>query len=158
MWAPDRPVEDLTARWAQQPSQFLAIDGMSVHLRDEGPKDDPEPIILLHGTGASSTPPSGGRSLWHFPEQNRNRAESLIAGFALTWIVSACMDGDLSCIQHCLLVWFNELPMLARVVDSFPASCGPPSCQKQSLAAKRKVCVLMPLKILFDQRFNKSVT
>jgi hypothetical protein len=32
------------------------------------------------------------------------------------------------------------------------------SFQKQSLAAKRKVCVLMPLKILFDQRFNKSVT
>ena len=53
VWAPDRPVEDLTARWAPQPSQFVAIDGMSVHLRDEGPRDDPEPIILLHGTGAS---------------------------------------------------------------------------------------------------------
>ena len=34
VWAPDRPVEDLKARWAQQPSQFVAIDGMSVHLRD----------------------------------------------------------------------------------------------------------------------------
>ncbi len=53
VWAPDRPVEALTARWAPQPSQFVAIDGMRVHLRDEGPKDDPEPIILLHGTGAS---------------------------------------------------------------------------------------------------------
>jgi len=53
VWAPDRPVEDLKARWAQQPSQFVAIDGMSVHLRDEGPRDDLEPIILLHGTGAS---------------------------------------------------------------------------------------------------------
>ena len=53
VWAPDRPVEELTARWAPQPSQFVAIDGMSVHLRDEGPRDDPEPIILLHGTGAS---------------------------------------------------------------------------------------------------------
>jgi pimeloyl-ACP methyl ester carboxylesterase len=53
VWAPDRPVEELTARWAQQPSQFVAVDGMSVHLRDEGPRDDPEPIILLHGTGAS---------------------------------------------------------------------------------------------------------
>jgi pimeloyl-ACP methyl ester carboxylesterase len=53
VWAPDRPVEDLTARWAPQPSQFVAIDGMNVHLRDEGPRDDPEPIILLHGTGAS---------------------------------------------------------------------------------------------------------
>jgi pimeloyl-ACP methyl ester carboxylesterase len=46
-------VEELTARWAPQPSQFVDIDGMSVHLRDEVPRDDPEPIILLHGTGAS---------------------------------------------------------------------------------------------------------
>jgi len=53
VWAPDRPVETLTARWAPPPSQFVAIDGMRVHLRDEGPSDDPEPIILLHGTGAS---------------------------------------------------------------------------------------------------------
>ncbi len=53
VWAPDRPMETLTARWAPPPSQFLAIDGMSVHLRDEGPRDDQEPIILLHGTGAS---------------------------------------------------------------------------------------------------------
>ena len=53
VWAPDRPVEELTGRWAPPPSQFVAVDGMSVHLRDEGPRDDPEPIILLHGTGAS---------------------------------------------------------------------------------------------------------
>ena len=53
VWAPDRPVEDLTSRWAPPPSQFVAVDGMSVHLRDEGPRDDSEPIILLHGTGAS---------------------------------------------------------------------------------------------------------
>ena len=53
VWAPDRPVEELTSRWAPPPSQFVAVDGMSVHLRDEGPRDDSEPIILLHGTGAS---------------------------------------------------------------------------------------------------------
>ncbi|MDO9236991.1 MAG: alpha/beta hydrolase [Aquabacterium sp.] len=52
-WAPDRPVETLTARWAPAPSQFVAIDGMQVHLRDEGPRDDPQPIVLLHGTSAS---------------------------------------------------------------------------------------------------------
>jgi pimeloyl-ACP methyl ester carboxylesterase len=50
---PDRPVEELTARWAQPPSQFVQIAGMSVHLRDEGPQDDPLPVVLLHGTGAS---------------------------------------------------------------------------------------------------------
>lgn len=50
---PDRPVEELKARWAPPPSQFLPIAGMDVHLRDEGPRDDPEPVVLLHGTGAS---------------------------------------------------------------------------------------------------------
>ena len=52
-WAPDRPVEALTARWAQPPSQFMVVNGMRVHLRDEGPREDPEPIVLLHGTSAS---------------------------------------------------------------------------------------------------------
>ena len=52
-WAPDQPVEALKPRWAQPPSQFIAIDGMQVHLRDEGPKDDPLPIVLIHGTSAS---------------------------------------------------------------------------------------------------------
>ena len=52
-WAPDRPVESLKARWAPPPSNFLTLDGMQVHLRDEGPRDDPAPIVLLHGTSAS---------------------------------------------------------------------------------------------------------
>jgi pimeloyl-ACP methyl ester carboxylesterase len=50
---PDRPVEELKARWAPAPSQFVQIAGMPVHLRDEGPRDDALPIVLLHGTGAS---------------------------------------------------------------------------------------------------------
>ena len=52
-WAPDRPVQELAARWAKHPSQFRAIAGMQVHLRDEGPRDDPVPLLLLHGTSAS---------------------------------------------------------------------------------------------------------
>ncbi len=52
-WAPDRPVETLTARWAPPPSQFVSSQGMQVHLRDEGPRTDPQPIVLLHGTSAS---------------------------------------------------------------------------------------------------------
>ena len=52
-WAPDVPVEALMARWAPPPSQFLAVDGMQVHLRDEGPRDDSVPIVLLHGTSSS---------------------------------------------------------------------------------------------------------
>jgi pimeloyl-ACP methyl ester carboxylesterase len=51
--APDWPVESLVARWAPAPSQFLDLDGQLVHLRDDGPRDDPEPLVLLHGTSDS---------------------------------------------------------------------------------------------------------
>jgi pimeloyl-ACP methyl ester carboxylesterase len=51
--APDKSVEELSQRWAQHPSQFLNIAGMIIHLRDEGPKTDEEPIVLIHGTSAS---------------------------------------------------------------------------------------------------------
>src|SRR5260221_13269701 len=50
---PDRPVEELKARWAPPPSQFIEIAGMQVHLRDEGPREDPLPLVLLHGTSSS---------------------------------------------------------------------------------------------------------
>ena len=53
IWAPDRSAEALSTRWAPPPSQFVLIDGMKVHLRDEGPRDDPMPLILLHGTSSS---------------------------------------------------------------------------------------------------------
>lgn len=52
-WQPDRTVESLRARWAPPPSQFVDVDSMRVHLRDEGPADDPTPVVLLHGTSAS---------------------------------------------------------------------------------------------------------
>ena len=52
-WAPDRPLESLTARWAPLPSTFIDAAGMKVHMRDEGARDDPSPIVLLHGTTAS---------------------------------------------------------------------------------------------------------
>jgi len=53
VWAPDQPVSALAPRWAQPPSRFLPVGGMQVHLRDEGPRDDPTPIVLLHGTADS---------------------------------------------------------------------------------------------------------
>lgn len=52
-WQPDRSVAELSERWAPTPSQFISVNGQQVHLRDEGPKDDPTPIVLLHGTSAS---------------------------------------------------------------------------------------------------------
>ncbi len=51
--AVDRPVESLVVRWARPPSELLQINGQLVHLRDEGPRDDPQPIVLLHGLSAS---------------------------------------------------------------------------------------------------------
>jgi len=49
-WAPDRPVDALKPRWAQPPSTFVSVNGMNVHVRDEGKG---ETIVLLHGTSAS---------------------------------------------------------------------------------------------------------
>ncbi len=51
--APDRAVETLVARWALPPSDFLQVKGQFVHLRDVGPRDDPVPIVLIHGTSSS---------------------------------------------------------------------------------------------------------
>lgn len=53
VWAPDRPVETLKAKWAQPPSTFMPLAGLSVHVRDQGPRGDPLPIVLIHGTSAS---------------------------------------------------------------------------------------------------------
>lgn len=52
-WAPDKPVDELKARWAPPPSQFINVNGIAVHVRDEGRRDDPVPIVLIHGTSAS---------------------------------------------------------------------------------------------------------
>lgn len=51
--APDRPLETLLARWAPPPSEFIDLDGQQVHLRDVGPRDDPQPIVLIHSTSSS---------------------------------------------------------------------------------------------------------
>lgn len=87
-WAPDRPVAQLKPRWALPPSQFVALDGMQVHLRDQGPRDDPTPIVLLHGTSASLHTWEG----WVAALQNKRRVISLdLPGFGLT---GPFPDGD----------------------------------------------------------------
>lgn len=49
---PDTDPAEMRAKYAGPPSQFVAIgDGVTVHLRDEGPKDAPA-ILLLHGSNA----------------------------------------------------------------------------------------------------------
>ncbi len=49
----DLPLDQLKARWAPAPSQFMELQGMQVHYRDEGPRTDDTPIVLVHGTSAS---------------------------------------------------------------------------------------------------------
>jgi len=52
-WEPDRPVSSLEGRWAKEPSKFVEVEGLRVHVRDEGATADATPIVLLHGTSAS---------------------------------------------------------------------------------------------------------
>ena len=52
-WEPDRQLGELVARWAPEPSSFLELDGMQVHIRDTGPRTDPMPVVLLHGMASS---------------------------------------------------------------------------------------------------------
>lgn len=81
VWAPDKPLDALVERWASPPSQFVTIGGMQVHLRDEGPRDDPHPIVLLHGTSDSLHTWDG----WAERLRQRRRVIRLdLPGFGLT--------------------------------------------------------------------------
>lgn len=48
----DLPRELLLRRYAPPPSAFRTVAGITLHLRDEGPRDAP-PVLLLHGFGVS---------------------------------------------------------------------------------------------------------
>ena len=55
---PDTDPAEMRAKYGGEPSQFVEIgDGVTVHLRDEGPKDAPA-IILLHGSNADLHAPA----------------------------------------------------------------------------------------------------
>jgi pimeloyl-ACP methyl ester carboxylesterase len=80
-WAPDVPVDQLKARWARPPSRFIGVAGLQVHIRDEGPHDDPAPIVLLHGTSASLHTWDG----WAHALRDKRRVIRFdLPGFALT--------------------------------------------------------------------------
>jgi pimeloyl-ACP methyl ester carboxylesterase len=49
---PDKPRAALEERYAAAPSQFIAVAGLRLHIRDTGPRDAP-PLLLLHGFAAS---------------------------------------------------------------------------------------------------------
>ena len=52
-YAPDTDPAAMRAKYAGAPSQFVDVGGgLTVHLRDEGPRDAPV-LVLLHGSNAS---------------------------------------------------------------------------------------------------------
>lgn len=80
-WAPDVPVAQLAARWAPPPSTFVDVKGLKVHLRDEGPRADSLPIVLIHGTSASLHTWEG----WVAALQPQRRVITMdLPGFGLT--------------------------------------------------------------------------
>jgi pimeloyl-ACP methyl ester carboxylesterase len=46
----DIPVEELESDYANEQSEFMELNGLSVHYRDEG---EGMPVVLVHGTAAS---------------------------------------------------------------------------------------------------------
>ncbi len=80
-WEPDRQLGELVARWAPPPSMFVELDGMQVHVRDTGPRDDPQPIVLLHGMASSLHTWEG----WRLALEKNHRVISVdLPGFGLT--------------------------------------------------------------------------
>jgi pimeloyl-ACP methyl ester carboxylesterase len=80
-WETDRQLGDLVARWAPEPSSFVELDGMQVHIRDTGPREDPYPIVLLHGMSSSLHTYEG----WQTSLQDKHRVISVdLPGFGLT--------------------------------------------------------------------------
>lgn len=52
LWTPDRSRARLEADYLANPADMIEIDGVSLHVRDTGPKDGPA-VIMIHGFGAS---------------------------------------------------------------------------------------------------------
>ncbi len=52
-WRNDLPMSELKQKYTNSESEFMEIDGMQVHYRDEGNVLDSIPLVLIHGTGAS---------------------------------------------------------------------------------------------------------
>lgn len=52
LYTPDKPRAELEARYLRQPTDLITVAGISLHVRDDGPKDAPA-LILLHGFGSS---------------------------------------------------------------------------------------------------------
>ncbi len=52
LWTPDKPLRTLEAKYLRSPNDMIEIDGVRLHVRDDGPKTAPT-IIMIHGFGSS---------------------------------------------------------------------------------------------------------
>lgn len=52
VWTPDTDPVAMRKKYASSASRFIDVDGMKMHVRDQGPRDAPV-IVLVHGSGAS---------------------------------------------------------------------------------------------------------
>jgi pimeloyl-ACP methyl ester carboxylesterase len=96
--APDRSLQSLVPRWAPPPSDFIELDGLVVHYRDQGPSGDPLPLVLIHGTGASLHTWEG----WAADLAQTRRVISFdLPGFGLT---GPNADGDYSDARYVAFV------------------------------------------------------
>ncbi|MDG2448685.1 MAG: hypothetical protein P8M34_03575, partial [Saprospiraceae bacterium] len=50
LYTPDKSIEFLKTKYADQDSRFVNIHGMDIHYKIEG---EGMPLLLLHGTGSS---------------------------------------------------------------------------------------------------------
>lgn len=99
--APDRSLESLVPRWAPPPSDFIDIDGLLVHYRDQGPSSDPLPILLIHGTSASLHTWEG----WVAGLSQTRRVISFdLPGFGLTGPYPGTADNDYSSPRYVAFV------------------------------------------------------
>jgi pimeloyl-ACP methyl ester carboxylesterase len=80
-YLPDRPQFALVSRWAPAPSDFIDIGGQQVHFRDEGPRNDPTPLLLLPDLDSSLHSWEG----WASALRSRHRVISVdLPGLGLT--------------------------------------------------------------------------
>ncbi|GGG49670.1 alpha/beta fold hydrolase [Bizionia arctica] len=90
----DIPLNELKTKYTNTASQFVSIDGMEVHFRDEGNKTDSIPIVLIHGTGASLQT----FDAWTDILKKSNRIIRMdIPGYGLT---GPFLDGNYSMTQY----------------------------------------------------------
>jgi pimeloyl-ACP methyl ester carboxylesterase len=174
-WAPDRPVSELTARWALPPSVFIDVAGMKVHMRDEGIRDDPSPIVLLHGTAASLHTWEG----WVDVLKNRRRVIRFdLLGFGLTGpspdenygienyvrFITAMLD-KLG-VRHCVLVgnsfggyvaWATALPLPDRVDKLILVDAGGYAFAASSPPLGFRIAQLPVLNRLFESTLPRSL-